>query len=140
MAKYGKLYVSATSDGTKEKAGVVISIGEVNESKNMEDDNDLESGETGYNRRKPGLKTVDDIAVVVRHNSTDPGITILDDSFETDASIYFEIRYPDAVKTSIACECHVSGRSMNAQETSTTRIERTYTISPIGSLTEGVWS
>ncbi len=140
MAKYGKVFVSATDSEDKVKAGVVISIGEVNESKAMEDDDDLESAETGYTKRKPGLKTVDDVSLLIRHNSSDPGVAILDASYENNTTVFFEIRYPDAAKTNMSCECHVSGRGLNAQETSTTRIERNYTISPIGSLVEGAWT
>ena len=136
--KTARFYVGKTSQDLQ-KAGVVISIGEINRSKEMTEDDDLESAETGYSRRTPGMKSVDDITFTIRHDSQDEGKKLADESYEDDVEIHFEARYPDKNKTCIKGKGFVSGISVNSQETSTTRVERNITIAVNGGISETVW-
>ena len=139
MAKYASFHIAA-SGGTLEKAGVVISIGEVNRTKAMNEDDDLESAESGFSCKRPGMKNVEDISFVIRHNKTDTGQTTLDDSYNNDTLVDFEIRYPDANKTTVTGSGYVSAIALNSQDKDTIRVERTITLSVNGGLTEGTWT
>lgn len=139
MAKYASLHV-AIAGGELAKAGVVISIGEVSRTKAMNEDDDLESAETGFSKKRPGMKNVEDLTFVIRHSKTDAGQTVLDDSYNDDDLLDFEIRYPDSSKTTVKGSGFVSGITLNAQDKETIRVERTITLSVNGSLTEGTWT
>lgn len=139
MAKYASFH-AAVSGGTLAKAGVVISIGDINRTKEMTEDDDLETAESGYAKRRPGMKSVEDITLVIRHKKGDAGQTVLDDSFEEGELIDFEARYPDAGKTAMKGKGYVSGISLNTQDKDTTRVERSITIAVDGGITEGTWT
>lgn len=139
MPKYASVY-TALAGGVLAKAGVVISIGEVNRTKAMNEDDDLESAETGYSKKSPGMRNVDDLTLIIRHKKGDPGQGVFDSSYDNDELIDVEIRYPDAEKTSVKFTGYASAISLNAQDKDTIRMERTITISVDGGLTESTWT
>ena len=139
MPKYATVY-AGPAGGDLVKAGVLINIGEVKRSKAMNEDDDMETAETGYSKKSPGMKSVDDIALVIRHSKGDAGQTVFDNSYNNDELIDVEVRYPDAAKTAIKATAHTSGIGLNSQDKDTIRVERTITLSVTGDLTEGTWT
>ncbi|MET4696946.1 hypothetical protein [Endozoicomonas lisbonensis] len=137
--KTARVYVSKDG-GEPVKAGVLINVSEISVNKQREEDDDMESVESGFARKTSGLKNVDDITMIIRYDDSDDGQKLMWESYNDDVEIGVEVRYPDDAKTCMKVMGEIDNITINGQDVSTKRMEGSFKVSVNGGLTKTTWA